>query len=334
MKKFEIDKLRSLPIESVAERLGLTVTKHKAICPFHQDSHPSLSFRVSTNSFKCFVCGAHGGVIDLAMHMLGKNFIETCEWLANENCIIIEKYPPAVKQIRKYPPDVQFLSGLVARPTLNEVARCFLFDQRHYNPKVIEWLGISSISQPAPCWRYGKPFYDAPSLLFPYKDIDGNVLNVQSRYLGSSKVSKVSKGFTPGTAETSEATETPETTKSIPRFRFPPNGSIHIFNLPILRYLKPNEPLFISEGITDCIAHLSSGHKAVAIPSATLLKPEDLEPLRGRELHVFPDNDPAGERMYQQLVGVATSIDSCLIRHLLPEGCKDFSDYYLKSINH
>ena len=308
MKKFEIDKLRSLPIESVAERLGLTVTKHKAICPFHQDAHPSLSFRVSTNSFKCFVCGAHGGVIDLAMHMLGKNFIETCEWLANENCIIIEKYPPAVKQIRKYPPDVQFLSGLVARPTLNEVARCFLFDQRHYNPKVIEWLGISSISQPAPCWRYGKPFYDAPSLLFPYKDIDGNVLNVQSRYL--------------------------EHESDKPRFRFPANSSIHIFNLPILRYLKPNEPLFISEGITDCIAHLSSGHKAVAIPSATLLKPEDLEPLRGRELHVFPDNDPAGERMYQQLVGVATSIDSCLIRHLLPEGCKDFSDYYLKSINH
>lgn len=308
MERTDIQKLRELPIESVAERLGLTVTKHKAICPFHQDAHPSLSFRVSTNSFKCFVCGAHGGVIDLAMHMLGKNFIETCEWLANENCIIIEKYPPAVKQIRKYPPDVQFLSGLVAHPTLNEVARCFLFDQRHYNPKVIEWLGISSISQPAPCWRYGKPFYDAPSLLFPYKDIDGNVLNVQSRYLGH------------------------ESDK--PRFRFPANSSIHIFNLPILRYLKPNEPLFISEGITDCIAHLSSGHKAVAIPSATLLKPEDLEPLRGRELHVFPDNDPAGERMYQQLVGVATSIDSCLIRHLLPEGCKDFSDYYLKSINH
>lgn len=308
MERTDIQKLRELPIESVAERLGLTVTKHKAICPFHQDAHPSLSFRVSTNSFRCFVCGAHGGVIDLAMHMLGKNFIETCEWLANENCIIIEKYPPAVKQIRKYPPDVQFLSGLVARPTLNEAARCFLFDQRHYNPKVIEWLGISSISQPAPCWRYGKPFYDAPSLLFPYKDINGNVLNVQSRYLGH------------------------ESDK--PRFRFPANSSIHIFNLPILRYLKPNEPLFISEGITDCIAHLSSGHKAVAIPSATLLKPEDLEPLRGRELHVFPDNDPAGERMYQQLVGVATSIDSCLIRHLLPEGCKDFSDYYLKSINH
>ena len=31
-----IDKLRNLPIERVAERLGMRVRKHKAICPFHQ----------------------------------------------------------------------------------------------------------------------------------------------------------------------------------------------------------------------------------------------------------------------------------------------------------
>lgn len=72
MEKYDIQKLRDLPIESVAARLGLTVSRHKTICPYHPDSHPSLSFRVSTNTFKCFVCGAHGGVIDLAMHMLQK----------------------------------------------------------------------------------------------------------------------------------------------------------------------------------------------------------------------------------------------------------------------
>lgn len=311
MEKFEIDKIRQLPIETIAERLGLSVIRHKAICPFHEDSHPSPSFRVSTNSYKCFVCGGHGGVIDLAMNVLNKNFIDTCHWLANENNILISQNVPTpytkIPTPKKYPPDVQFLSELVTKPVLTEAARCFLFDQRRYNPKVIEWLGISSISQPTPCWRYGKPFYDAPSLLFPYKDINGNVLNVQSRYLGC------------------------ESGK--PRFRFPSNSSIHIFNLPILRYLKAGEPLFISEGITDCIALLSSHHKAIAIPSATLLKPEDLEPLRGRELHVFPDNDPAGERMYQQLVGVATSIGSCLVRHQLPEGCKDYSDYYKSKFN-
>ena len=62
----------------------MKVTKHKCLCPFHEDQHPSLSFHVSRNSFKCFVCDAHGGVIDLAMQVLSKNFKEACQWLASE----------------------------------------------------------------------------------------------------------------------------------------------------------------------------------------------------------------------------------------------------------
>ena len=64
MEKYELQKLRDLPIEGVAERLGLRVTRHKALCPFHDDRHPSLSFRVSKNTYRCFVCGASGGTID------------------------------------------------------------------------------------------------------------------------------------------------------------------------------------------------------------------------------------------------------------------------------
>ena len=37
MDKYDIQKLRDLPIESVAERLGLEVKKHKCLCPFHND---------------------------------------------------------------------------------------------------------------------------------------------------------------------------------------------------------------------------------------------------------------------------------------------------------
>lgn len=328
MDKFDLLKLRDLPIEGVAERLGLRVQRHKALCPFHPDSHPSLSFRVSTNTFKCFVCGAHGGVIDLAMKLLpfkGRSgevsFVETCRWLADEHNVILTEWRPAQKpkSQKQYPPDVRYLSGLVAHPVLNPEARKFLFDERHYNPRVVEWLGISSISQPTPCWKYGKPFYDAPSLLFPYRDVDGNVLNVQSRYLG-----------------TSETIGTFETKKSIPRFRFPPNGSIHIFNLPILRYLKEGEPLYISEGITDCIALLSAGHKAIAIPSATLLNKDDMQLLKrfgASNLHIYPDKDTAGEKLYIELLNVANQIGACVIRHQLPDGCKDYSDYYQSKYN-
>ncbi len=39
-----------------------------AICPFHEDTRPSLRIRIDSGSFKCMACGAHGGDV-LAFHM-------------------------------------------------------------------------------------------------------------------------------------------------------------------------------------------------------------------------------------------------------------------------
>ena len=69
---------------------------------------------------------------------------------------------------------------------------------------------------------------------------------------------------------------------------------------PVLNLLKPGEPLFITEGSSDCWAMLSAGHKAIAIPSATLLTRQDIEMLSslpsqpgGDEgVPLFPDRDP------------------------------------------
>ena len=61
IESFELERLKSLPIEQVAEALGLSVQRHKCLCPFHQDTHPSLSFHLRTNTFKCFVCGEDAG---------------------------------------------------------------------------------------------------------------------------------------------------------------------------------------------------------------------------------------------------------------------------------
>ena len=92
MDKFELQKLRDLPIEGVAERLGLRVVRHKALCPFHDDHHASLSFKVSKNTFRCFVCDAKGGTIDLVMSFLNKDFREACRWLADEHNIILDEW--------------------------------------------------------------------------------------------------------------------------------------------------------------------------------------------------------------------------------------------------
>ena len=215
MKKFEIDRLRSLPIESVAERLGLTVTKHKSLCPYHDDSHPSLSFSVSKNTFRCYVCGAHGGTIDLAMKVLNKPFIEACQWLANEHNVILTEWKPAEKKPRKtVAPDIPYLENLVRKPVIHSEASDFLFAERKIDPRVVRWLGISSIQLPTPMSGapYERSFFNAPSLLIPYRDYNGNLLSVQARYLGNQSSSSLSS--------------------ALPRFQFPRGSKCTIFNRP------------------------------------------------------------------------------------------------------
>ncbi len=53
-----------------------------AVCPFHQDTRPSLRVRLDTGAFRCMVCGAHGGDV-LAFHMqrYGLRFIEAAKAL-------------------------------------------------------------------------------------------------------------------------------------------------------------------------------------------------------------------------------------------------------------
>lgn len=289
MNRCDIDRLGSLPIESVAERLGLRVERHKALCPFHDDSHPSLTFSVSRNRFKCFVCDAHGGVIDLAMKVLGRNFVETCRWLADSSNVILETPSPLTSHPSPFTPEKY--AKYFERPFINQAAGEFLFEKRRLDPRVVRWCRLTS-------WKNW--------LQIPYYDIDGNLIGVQWRNLGNEG----------------------------PRFRFPYGSNCHIYNLPVLKLLKPGEELYIAEGCSDCWSLLSSGHKAIAIPSATLLKPKDLEPLSALSsklsttLHMFPDADLPGERLFLKLKELLPQ----LIRHQLPAGCKDYSDYYLSQV--
>ena len=76
---------------------------------------------------------------------------------------------------------------------------------------------------------------------------------------------------------------------------------------------------------------LSSGHKAIAIPSATLLKPSDVEILStlnstlSTESHMYPDRDEPGERLFLQLRQVLPNLE----HHQLPPDCKDYSEFFL-----
>jgi hypothetical protein len=325
MDKFELQKLRDLPIEGVAERLGLSVKHHKCLCPFHDDSHPSLSFRVSKNTYRCFVCGASGGTIDLVMQHLNKDFKEACRWLQTlpfappcmegngYTCNGIYSSPRGGRE--GVPFDASRYARFFEHPFLNEEARRFLFEERRLDERVVRWCRLTS-------WRDKQ---GVPWLQIPYYDREGRLVGVQNRNL------RPPSGSPEGESQKASPRGGLEGV-SLPRFRFPQGSECGIYNLPVLNLLKPGEQLFITEGCSDCWAMLSAGHKAIAIPSATLLKRKDVEQLSilnsqfSIKFEMFPDRDAPGERLFLQLQKVLPS----LVHHQLPPDCKDFSEYYMK----
>ena len=424
MEKYEIEKLRDLPIEEVASQLGLQVARHKSLCPFHSDHHASLSFNTRKNLCRCFVCMDESlDSIGLVMKSLHVDFPKACFWLADRNGILLEKVrgrnwrrdcgsasaaassaalaavtssaapsaassvsAPAAASASSPAAPHSFDAARYARffehPWLNEAACRFLFDERKIDGRVARWCRLSSWSD-----RKGVNW-----LQIPYFDREGRLVGIQNRNLDfhrksrptdsmdsektgesscptdftddtDSKDSEVSKKAGKGSCPTDFTNDTdsmnsedskkagkgscPTDSKDgsdskavtdfeeAPRFRFPYGSQCGIYNLQVLNLLTPGERLFITEGCSDCWAMLSAGNKAIAIPSATLLKPEDRDVLAyisetfGVEWHMFPDRDAPGERLFLQLKEILPS----LIHHQLPLGCKDFGEAYLKGFN-
>ena len=325
MEKYEIQKLRDLPIEEVAKEMGIKVEHHKALCPFHDDHHASLTFSTKKNSCRCYVCMSESmGTIDLVMRYLGKDFLSACRWLAEEHQVCLEDDRKREGSASSLSSEASYAGGsssednssgvssgksssfdasryarFFEHPWLNEAARRFLFEERKIDWRVVNWCRLTSWTD-----KNGVNW-----LQIPYFDMEGRLIGIQNRNLDFQKG------------------------QDAPRFRFPYGARCSIYNLPVVKRLAVGERLFITEGCSDCWAMLSAGHKAIAIPSATLLKTEDkkwLAELGERlqiEWHMFPDRDAPGESLFLQLKEILPS----LVHHQLPPDCKDFSEYYLKS---
>lgn len=332
-----IKKINQLNVEEVAKSLGLHVMKHETKCFMHDDKRPSLKFHKNGHLWKCFVCDIGGGPINLVMSYFKTDYINACIWLCQKFDIFIPNtQTPNIKlrPLKKYKDENEKIVNstfnckigewIISNAKLSVAAKDFLFNKRKLSVEVIKALNIKSLTDSNRLIYYLSSLYSdrelveagylkisgnnkflrlfTPCLLFPYYNEEGNIIGIQTRYIGNNN--------------------------KAPRFQFIAGFKPSIYNIQIVKSMNIGENLYISEGVTDCLALLSSGYNAIAIPSASNLPTSEMRILCKYNLIMSVDRDEAGERAFEKLSYKIINMGGKIQRLDYPRDFKDYGEYY------
>ncbi len=87
--------IREIPLSSIISKYMTLTSRGKSfegICPFHQDTKPSLKVSDERGYYKCFACGAGGDVFHFVMNYKNISFPEAIREIAEDHHIPIEDY--------------------------------------------------------------------------------------------------------------------------------------------------------------------------------------------------------------------------------------------------
>ena len=136
---FEVVKA-NINTQEVAQTYGIDVNHHgMALCPFHNDRHPSLY--VSNDHYLCFACGEHGDVIDLTAKLFDLRLYDAARKLASDFHLAPDKpLPEAIRREKEHKTRAQRLreNERLCFSVLNEYRRLLLDWKKRYAPQTPE----------------------------------------------------------------------------------------------------------------------------------------------------------------------------------------------------
>ncbi len=139
MRIFEIIK-ENVNLREAAELYGIDVNRYgKALCPFHNDRHPSLY--VADDHYYCFACGEHGDVIDLTAKLFGLPLYDAAQKLAADFHLTPDKPPnTAALHAKRIQTEAQQLreNERLCFSVLSDYARVLRDWKVQYAPKSLE----------------------------------------------------------------------------------------------------------------------------------------------------------------------------------------------------
>jgi DNA primase len=306
----------------------------KALCPFHNDSRPSLDIDPRRQRYKCWSCGAHGDVFSFVQHMEKIGFREARQILANRAGIKLDESPspqdlartrllgvmrwahekyqkfllddPAAAAARTYLGERK-LSGKTVRDfglgfaplTGDWLAR--LAAEESISDEILVEVGLTAPSQG------GRGYYDRfrDRIMFPIRDVQSRPIGFGGRIMPESPL-------LPRAPKYYNSTETPLFSKSDV-----------LYGLDLARHAAAAvEYLAVVEGYTDVMMAHQCGIPQVVATMGTALNARHVAQLRRYtpKVVLVYDADAGGMTGVDRALEIFVSQDVELAVATLPEG--------------
>lgn len=334
-----ISKIKELSITQVAEKLGFTVVKKKALCFGHQDRTPSLNFDEKKGRYKCYVCDVKGDVINLVKENLNLSFVDACNWLINQFQIIVTepshfrfrkanrviKYVPPIVE-SPFQPNPKIYEWLIKQLTLSQRGLNYLTIKRGFSKERIEELEIRDMVNPSSVYDKLKEEWGTEALvkcglckigdnniikniwwdyviIFPFVDLNYRINYLQGRRLNLDKIQS----------------------KYINLSQIRP----YVYNIHTLTELNEGDQLYICEGIPDTITAMHLGLKAIGVLGASSFDSELVTMLMKYRIGVIPDADAGGKKFLDNVRKEFDKKGKTVQKYTIPKPFNDLNEYFI-----
>lgn len=338
--KFDLARIRAIPIRAVAIDLGFELTAGgtgRCRMPGHEDRNPSFSIRSATNRFTCYACGENGDMIDLVMKMRDISFVDACEWLTNRHLGGASVRPgmrqrPAVREAaaKQSPivsakvepgaaPDHEAFEWLLLASKLSSSGYEYLAS-RGFGAETVGHFRVGQIGDRGDAMRNAVARFGLDRLQRCGLVCDGKFgyrFVFPAGYL-------LFPFIIDGNVAYLQARRPDHGTQwrwLCPNSLLPP-----VFNRSALS--DGSATISICEGVTDVISAHELGIPAIGLVGANArLDIATLDLLRGRNVAVFGDRDTAGSRFARCMVDRLAGMGVTAIPKRLPPGANDLNDH-------
>jgi len=326
-------------VELIGEYVPLSRqgSSYKAICPFHDDTRPSLDVNPARQSWRCWVCDIGGDIFSFVMRREGLGFREALELLAERAGVELKNAP---KTQPGSPNDRQTLLKAMAwaerqfyecllHDAAAESARAYLDDRGinersihrfhlGYAPTEWQWLGNRArnsefspqVLHAAGLLRKNDKgnggYYDyyRGRVMFSIRDTQNRPIACGGRILPDFADEKVGKYF-----------NSPETKLF--------NKSQQLYALDLARDdAASKQSLIVVEGYTDVVMAHQFGLNNVVAVMGTALTEQHIQLLHRftKQVYLVLDGDTAGQSRTSDVLDLFVAKDVDLRVVTLPEG--------------